>query len=307
MGAEQGHHHDGVLDAQATSRSTSRSPTPSPSATPTTARCSARPIRTAITCGPAGSATTARAAARCSTTPRPATTGRLTPSGCRTAGVTWKIYQDVGAGLDAAHFWGWGDDPYIGNYGDNSLLYFHQYQNAQPGSPLFEGALHRHQHLAGRRRCSIRSARTSSPTAAAAGVVDRRAGGVSREHPNWPPNYGAWYISQVLDALTSNPEVWSKTAFFLMYDENDGFFDHMVPPDARRSRAAQGLSTVDTTNEVFAGNAEYPRRPVRPRRARADDRDLAVEQGRLGQLGGVRPHVADPLHRAALRHGSIRA
>ena len=30
-------------------------------------------------------------------------------------------------------FWGWTDDPYIGNYGDNSLLYFHQYQNALPG------------------------------------------------------------------------------------------------------------------------------------------------------------------------------
>ena len=30
------------------------------------------------------------------------------------------------------------------------------------------------------------------------------------EHPNWPANYGAWYISQVLDALTSNPEVWSE-------------------------------------------------------------------------------------------------
>src|SRR5581483_4628687 len=44
------------------------------------------------------------------------------------AGVSWKIYQDVGNGLDAAGFWGWTDDAYIGNYGDNSLLYFHQYQ-----------------------------------------------------------------------------------------------------------------------------------------------------------------------------------
>jgi phospholipase C len=57
------------------------------------------------------------------------------------AGISWKIYQDKGAGLDAEHYWGWGDDAYIGNYGDNSLLYFHQYQNAQPGSALFEAAL----------------------------------------------------------------------------------------------------------------------------------------------------------------------
>ena len=43
--------------------------------------------------------------------------------------------------MDAAHFWGWGSDAFIGNYGDNSLLYFFQYQNSLPGSPLYEGAL----------------------------------------------------------------------------------------------------------------------------------------------------------------------
>src|SRR5246127_237144 len=52
------------------------------------------------------------------------------------AGITWKIYQDQGAGLTAAEFWGWGSDAYIGNYGDNSLLYFHQYQNAPATDPL---------------------------------------------------------------------------------------------------------------------------------------------------------------------------
>ena len=29
--------------------------------------------------------------------------------------------------------WGFTEDAYIGNYGDNSLLYFHQYQNAAAG------------------------------------------------------------------------------------------------------------------------------------------------------------------------------
>ncbi|HWY24054.1 MAG TPA: alkaline phosphatase family protein, partial [Nevskia sp.] len=80
------------------------------------------------------------------------------------------------------------------------------------------------------------------------------------EHPNWPANYGAWYTAQVLDALTSNPEVWSKTALFVTYDENDGFFDHMVPPAAPAS-AGQGLSTVATTNEFFAGNGSYAAGP----------------------------------------------
>ncbi len=41
--------------------------------------------------------------------------------------------------------------------------------------------------------------------------------------------YGAWYLSETLDILTQNPEVWKKTIFILTYDENDGYFDH-VPP-----------------------------------------------------------------------------
>src|SRR4029453_16842225 len=80
------------------------------------------------------------------------------------------------------------------------------------------------------------------------------------EHPNWPANYGAWYISQVLDALTSNPEVWSKTALFITYDENDGFFDHVVPPTPPRSEA-EGASTVDTGNEIFPGSPGNVRGP----------------------------------------------
>jgi phospholipase C len=45
------------------------------------------------------------------------------------------------------------------------------------------------------------------------------------------PWYGAWYLSEAIDILTKNPEVWKKTIFVLTYDENDGFFDH-VPPVA---------------------------------------------------------------------------
>lgn len=48
------------------------------------------------------------------------------------------------------------------------------------------------------------------------------------DHPS-APWYGAWYVSEVLDILTKNPELWKKTIFILNYDENDGYFDH-VPP-----------------------------------------------------------------------------
>ncbi|WP_208292304.1 phosphocholine-specific phospholipase C [Sphingobacterium paludis] len=48
------------------------------------------------------------------------------------------------------------------------------------------------------------------------------------DHPS-SPWYGAWYVSEALDILTENPEIWKKTIFILTYDENDGYFDH-VPP-----------------------------------------------------------------------------
>src|SRR5262249_36860960 len=80
------------------------------------------------------------------------------------------------------------------------------------------------------------------------------------EHPNWEPDFGAWYVSQVVDILASNPEVWSKMVLFVTYDEDGGFFDHLVPPTPPQTRA-QGLSTVPTTNEIFPGDADQPAGP----------------------------------------------
>jgi phospholipase C len=80
------------------------------------------------------------------------------------------------------------------------------------------------------------------------------------EHPNWEPDFGAWYVSQVIDILAANPEVWSRMALFVTYDEEGGFFDHLVPPTPPQTRA-QGLSTVPTTNEIFPGNSSHPAGP----------------------------------------------
>ncbi|MFJ7199999.1 MULTISPECIES: phosphocholine-specific phospholipase C [unclassified Streptomyces] len=174
------------------------------------------------------------------------------------AGISWKVYQDIGDGLDAAGGWGWINDAYRGNYGDNSLLYFNNYRNAKPGDPLYE------------------KARTGTNAKAGDGYfdilkADVKAGRLPQiswiaapeafsEHPNWPANYGAWYIAHVLDALTSNPDVWSRTALFITYDENDGYFDHVVPPYPPAS-AGQGLSTVDTTLDHYKGGIGYAAGP----------------------------------------------
>ncbi|UQA92453.1 phosphocholine-specific phospholipase C [Streptomyces halobius] len=170
------------------------------------------------------------------------------------AGISWKVYQDIGDGLDAAGKWGWIDDAYRGNYGCNSLLFFNQYRDAKPGDPLYD------------------KARTGTNVKEGDGYFDLLKADVKAdrlpqiswipapeafdEHPNWPTNYGAWYIAQVLDALTANPDVWSKTALFITYDENGGYFDHIIPPYVPYG-ARQGKSTVDTTLDYFPGNATY--------------------------------------------------
>ena len=64
--------------------------------------------------------------------------------------------------------------------------------------------------------------------------------------------YGAWYVSEVLDILTKNPDVWKKTILILCYDENDGYFDHVPPfvaPHPTRTSTGRTSVGVDTTVE----------------------------------------------------------
>jgi len=184
------------------------------------------------------------------------------PERLERAGISWKIYQDIGVGLDAPGFWGWTNDPFIGNYGDNSLLYFHQYQNALPGQALADrakvgtniDALGRNPlRLMDRFRDDVQKGKLPQVS----WIVAPEA---YTEHPNWEPDFGTWYTSQVINILASNPEVWSKMALFITYDEEGGFFDHLIPPTPPATRA-EGLSTVPTTNEIFPGDAVHPSGP----------------------------------------------
>ena len=176
------------------------------------------------------------------------------------AGVAWKIYQDVGAGLDAAGNWGCADNPYVGNYGDNSLLYFHQYRDARPGTALYDKARTGTRIAADAPQGLFEQLRADVVGGTLPAVSWIVAPEAYSEHPNWPANYGAWYISQVLEALTADPASWSQTALFVTYDENDGFFDHVVPPTPAAT-PEQGLSTVDTAREFFPGDAHYAAGP----------------------------------------------
>ncbi len=81
------------------------------------------------------------------------------------------------------------------------------------------------------------------------------------DHPG-SPWYGAWYVSEALDILTKNPDIWKKTIFVLTYDENDGYFDHIapfVPPLSSRDDVGRISGNIDTADEYVTMEQERKR------------------------------------------------
>jgi phospholipase C len=97
------------------------------------------------------------------------------------------------------------------------------------------------------------------------------------DHPG-APWYGAWYISEVMDILTKNPEVWKKTIFIVTYDENDGYFDHVPPftaPHSHKKGTGKVSDGIDTRVEYVTQDQELARKdfPVKY------DRECAIGLG----------------------------
>jgi phospholipase C len=166
------------------------------------------------------------------------------PERLEAAGITWQVYQQ---GLSPS-------DAFNGNYGTNVLMNFGPFIHAPRDSGLQKRAM---------------TARTLHDLAQ--DVVKGRLPQVSwllppaaySEHPKYTPGYGAAYIARVLDALTADPEVWSKTVLLLMYDENDGYFDHVVPPQPP-TPVLPGKSTVSTDGEIHDRTGPYGDRSQYP-------------------------------------------
>jgi phospholipase C len=184
--------------------------------------------------------------------------------------VSWKLYQDL-AGPPAPPFFGDGEgfgNPFTGNFADNTLLYFNQYETSTPGSPLFDNAatgtdilsiippsgaprqdwVTWAEHLFDDFRKDVRSGNVPQVSwiAAPAGYT---------EHSDWPINYGAYYIAQIFNILVSNPELFSKTVFIVNYDEGDGSWDHLVSPTPPRTPDF-GASTASIENEIVKPQGE---------------------------------------------------
>jgi phospholipase C len=74
------------------------------------------------------------------------------------------------------------------------------------------------------------------------------------DHPG-VPWFGSWFVSEVMDILTKNPEQWKKTIFIMTYDENDGYFDHVppfVPPHPFKENSGKVSEGIDTLLDYAA-------------------------------------------------------
>jgi phospholipase C len=52
----------------------------------------------------------------------------------------------------------------------------------------------------------------------------------SSQHPSAGVSHGERLIARLYDTLVSNPRVFDKSLFLIVYDEHGGFYDHVIPP-----------------------------------------------------------------------------
>jgi phospholipase C len=160
------------------------------------------------------------------------------PEALDAANVSWKVYNPPGPWFIPTK------TDYAIAFSLNVLLYFRQYSD--PTSDLYK-----------------KSFLSTFPSDFAHDVATDNLPQVSwlctttfpedhSEHPPAPSALGEWYTSQVLDILTSNPHVWSRTALIINYDENDGFFDHVRPPTPPPGTPGEYL-TVDPLPQAAYG------------------------------------------------------
>lgn len=176
------------------------------------------------------------------------------PERLQAAGVTWKVYQNM-----------------PDNFTDNPLAGFKQYRaanaalgNTANGSPytpytpandtvnpLFKGIGNTMPD--GGFLQALRDDIAAGTLPQVSWIV---APATYSEHPGpSSPVQGAWYTQQLLDALTANPAIWSRTVLLINFDENDGFFDHVPPPCAPALDATGnpvGYTTMDASTEYYS-------------------------------------------------------
>jgi phospholipase C len=146
------------------------------------------------------------------------------PERLQAHGVSWKVYTSPAGGVL-----------------DNVLPYFKAYKT---GSAL--------------------EARGLKPTYPADFMADLASGRLPQvswltpgvgdsEHPGFSRAVSGEIVTrQIVEALISHPKTWARTALFITWDENGGFFDHVAPPTPPKRTKGEFL-TISKLPEVAKG------------------------------------------------------
>ena len=153
------------------------------------------------------------------------------------AGISWRIYQDL-----------------TDDFSLNPLVGYQQYRHALKAGN--EANSLKDKALSHRNVAQLKADVLAGKLAQISWIIPPQE---SSEHPGpSSPAQGADYTAQVLDALTADPDVWGRTVLLLMFDENDGFFDHVPPPavpsaminlENQTGLYYAGASNIDTHGE----------------------------------------------------------
>ena len=183
------------------------------------------------------------------------------PERLQQAGVTWKVYQNM-----------------PDNFTDNPLAGFKQYRRANElsGKPVSnEGICPAYDPIVDATQPLYKGIANTMPDGGFLGTFKEDiakgqlpqvswmvAPATYSEHPGpSSPVQGAWYIQEVLNALTENPAIWSQTVLLVNFDENDGFFDHIPSPSAPSKDSSgkmQGKTTL-TDEQISYEYATHPK------------------------------------------------
>ena len=152
------------------------------------------------------------------------------PEQLQARGISWKVYS--------------APDSNSANLSPNNVLtYFKNFQD--PSSPLYQNAflpVFPNDFL---------SDATTGNLPQVSWVI---APGADSDHPSAAPLFGEITLSSMIGALTSNAAQWAKTALFLTYDENGGFFDHVTPMTAPPGTAGEYVTAAAVPDPTTAGS-----------------------------------------------------
>uniref|UniRef100_A0A7S4PFL7 Bacterial phospholipase C C-terminal domain-containing protein n=1 Tax=Paramoeba aestuarina TaxID=180227 RepID=A0A7S4PFL7_9EUKA len=142
--------------------------------------------------------------------------------------ISWKVYQQRD------------------NFDDNAFAWFNNFQQAKPGSPLYDKGMIRYLNLTAEFQKDVENDKLPqvswiiAPTARS-------------EHATNHPCAGEDFTARLLKVLQQNPDVYANTAFILNYDEGGQFYDHVwcpTPPVDEK----EGISTVSVEGEINYDN-----------------------------------------------------